>query len=122
GAELLDRRHEIGGVETELGFFTAALFPSAESTRGQLDAHSSRRRDLHLLGDLEQHIDLAQLLEHDEHLMAELLSHEGEAHELLILVAVADDEVIGLLTQTENRLELRLAAALEPDAVRLAEL
>ena len=54
--------------------------------------------------------------------MSELLAHEGEAHELLVLVAVADDQVIGVLGQAEHRLQLRLAAALEADAVRLAEL
>ena len=42
----------------------------------------------------EQHIQLAQLLEHDEHLVSELLAHQGEAHELLVLVAVADDDVL----------------------------
>ena len=78
--------------------------------------------DAQLVGDLEQHVDLAQLLEHDEHLVAELLAHEGEAHELLVLVAVADDEVVGALGEAEDGLELRLAAALEADAVRLAEL
>ena len=70
----------------------------------------------------EQHVDLAQLLDHDEDLMAELLAHEGEAHELLVLVAVADDEMIGVLGEAEHRLQLGLAAALEADAVRLAEL
>ena len=44
---------------------------------------------------LEQHVELAQLLEHDEDLVPELLAHEGQAHELLVLVAVADDEVVG---------------------------
>ena len=78
--------------------------------------------DAHLVGHLEQHVDLAQLLDHDEHLVAELLAHEGEAHELLVLVAVADDQVVGVLGEAEHRLQLRLAAALEADAVRLAEL
>ncbi len=70
----------------------------------------------------QQHVDLAQLLDDDEHLVAELLAHEGEAHELLVLVAVADDEVLGALGQPEHRLQLGLGAALEADAVLAAEL
>ena len=121
GAQLVDRLHELRGVEPELRLLAAALLPAAEAARRELDAHAGRRRHAHLVGDLEQHVDLAQLLDHDEDLMPELLAHEGEAHELLVLVAVADDQVLGVLGEAENRLQLRLAAALEADAVRLAE-
>ena len=53
--------------------------------------------------------------------MPEPLAHEGEAHELLVLVAVANDEMVGALRQREHSLQLRLGPALEPDARRLAE-
>src|SRR6185503_14548101 len=85
-------------------------------------ADAGRWRDLHLVRDLEEDVDLAQLLEDDEDLVAKLLAHEGEAHELLVLVAVADDDVIGRLGEAEDGLELGLAAALQADPVRLAEL
>ena len=54
--------------------------------------------------------------------MAQLLAHQGEAHELFVLVAVADDEVVGRLRNAENCLELRLAATLQSHTVRLAKL
>ena len=54
--------------------------------------------------------------------MPELLPHESETHELLVLVTIADDEVVGRLGDTKDRLELRLAAALQTDAMRFAEL
>ena len=76
----------------------------------------------HLLGDLQQHVELAHLLDDDEHLVAEALAHEREAHELLVLVSVADDQVVGALAQREHGLQLRLGPALEADARRLAEL
>src|SRR5690348_5838763 len=119
--QLVDRRHEIGGVQAELGLLAAALLPPAEAPRRKLDAHASRRLDLHLVRDLKQHIDLAQLLENDEHLMPELLAHEGEAHELFVLVAIAHDDVVGRLRQSEYCLQFRLAAALEPDSMGLPE-
>src|SRR2546423_11861697 len=120
--QLLDGGDEVRRVETELRLLAAALLPAPEAARRQFDPHASCRRDVHFIRDLQQHVDLAQLLEDDEHLMAELLAHEGEAHELLVLVAIADDEVVCRLGETEDGLELRLASALEADAVRFAEL
>ena len=118
----VDRLHELRGVEPELRLLAAALLPASEAARRQLDADAGRRRHAHLVRHLEQHVDLAQLLDHDEDLVSELLAHEGEAHELLVLVAVADDQVIGVLGEPEHRLQLRLAAALESHLMRLAEL
>src|SRR5689334_17430529 len=54
--------------------------------------------------------------------MAQLLSHQRETHELLVLVSVAADEMIGVLGKAQHCLELGLAAALEPDARRFPEL
>ncbi len=121
-AELLDGLHELRRVEPELRLLAAALRPPAESARGELDAHARRGRHLHLVGHLQQHVDLAQLLDDDEHLVAELLPHQGEAHELLVLVTVAHDHVVGVLGEPEHRLQLRLAPTLETHAVRGAEL
>ncbi len=54
--------------------------------------------------------------------MAELLTHQGEPHVFLVLVAVAHDEVPGVVVQRQYCLQLRLAAALEADTVCRAEL
>src|SRR4051812_43123920 len=120
--ELVDRLHELRGVEPELRLLAAALLPPAEAARRELDAHARLGRDAHLVGDLQQHVDLAELLDDDVDLMPELLAHEGEAHELLVLVAVADEQVVGVLGEAENGLELRLAPALEADLMLLPEL
>src|SRR3954452_24104267 len=97
GTKLLDRGHEVGRVQTELGFFATAFFPAAEAPRRELDANACGRGDLHLLGNLKQDVDLAQLLEYDEDVVSELLTHERQPHELLVLVPVAHDNVIGRL-------------------------
>src|SRR5688572_20381070 len=119
--QLVDQPDELGGAQTELGFLTSALRPPSRAFRVELDAHSSRRVNSQLVGYFEKDIHFAQLLEHDEDLMPERLTHEGKAHELLVLVPVADDHVIGVLRQSEHCLELRLAAALQSNAGRLAE-
>src|SRR5215210_4739743 len=54
--------------------------------------------------------------------MSELLTHQSEPHELLVLVTVADDHVVRVLGEAQNRLKLRLAAAFEPHSGRFAEL
>src|SRR5829696_5082764 len=122
GAELVNRLHELRGVEAELRFLAPALLPPPEPARRELDANPGRRRDSELVGDREQHVDLAQLLDDDEYLVPELLPHQGEAHELLVLVAVADDEMLGAFRESQHGLQLRLGAALEAHAVLVAEL
>ena len=54
--------------------------------------------------------------------MAQLLADERQSHELVVLVAVADDQVIGLLGQRDHGLQFRLGSAFESDAVWLPEL
>ncbi len=69
------------------------------------------RLDVHLGGHLEQHVELAQLLEHDHHRVAQLLADQGEAHELLVLVAVADDQVCAV---DSLRPSTAISSGLEP--------
>src|SRR5690606_36156513 len=121
GLELVDHPHELGRVQPELAALARGLGPAAGARRGELDPDARDRVDVHLLGHAEDRRDLARLLDHDDDLVPELLAHEREADELLVLVAVADDQVVRPLRQREDRLELRLAADLEADAVRLAE-
>ena len=121
-AQLVDDSNELARAESELRLLAAALRPAPMALGGQLDAHARLRRHAHLVGNTQQHIELTFLLDDDEHLVAELLAHEGEAHELLVLVAVADDHVIRRFAEREHGLQLRLAAALDADAVRRAEL
>ncbi len=121
-AEPVDELHELHRVEPELRFLPGALRPPSGALGRELDADAARRRHPELVGDLEQHVDLAELLDDDEHTVADLLPHEGEPHELVVLVAVADDDVLRALGHREHRLQLRLRAALQTDAVRLAEL
>ena len=69
----------------------------------QLDADAAVGVDAHLVGGLQQHVDFAHLLDHDEDLVSEALAHEGQPHELLVLVSVADDHVVGALATARAR-------------------
>src|SRR5688500_12287836 len=118
----VDELHELRRVESELRLLATTLRPAPRTLGDELDADPRDRHDAEVVGGLQQDVELAQLLEHNEHLVTELLAHEGEAHELLVLVAVADDHVIGGLRQGEHGLQFRLRPALETDAVRVTEL
>ena len=120
--QLVDDLHELGGAQAELRLLAAGLRPAAAALGAQLDAHPAFGLHAHLLRDLQQHVELADLLDDDEHLVTEPLAHEGEPHELFVLVAVADDEMVGALPQREHGLQLRLRSALETNPGRLAEL
>ena len=120
--QAIDELHELCGAQSEFRFLAAALRPTSRPFGVQLDAHASRGIYTELVRDFEQHVDFTQLLDDDEHLVTELLPHESEAHELLVLVAIAHDEVIGVLGEREHRLKLGLAAALEANARVLSEL
>src|SRR5690606_7359073 len=121
GLEAVEHARELRRVQTELAPLAGGLRPAAGAGRRQLDAYARRRLDVGPLRDLEQCLDLARLLDDDQDLVPELLADQREAEVLLVLVAVADDEVVGPLGHREHRLQLRLAADLEADAVTLAE-
>src|SRR5690606_16409448 len=112
GLEAVEHARERRRVQTELD-------PAA----GGLEAMACARGrvDLGPLRDLEKCLDLARLLDDDQDLVPVLLADQREAEVRLVLVAVADDEGVGPLGHREHRLQLRLAADLEADAVTLAE-
>ena len=121
GLQLVEQADELNGRQAELRFFAATLGPAPRSFGRQLDPYADRRGDSHFGGDLQQDIELVGLFEDNHHGVAELLADQGEAHELLVLVAVADDQPAAALIQAQYRHQLGLRPALEPHAVGCAE-
>ena len=115
-AQLVDELHELCSAQAEFRFLTTALCPATRAFGMQLDAHAGGGIHSKLICHLKQNVDLAELFDDDEYFMPKLLPHEGETHELLILVSVAHNEMIGVLCKSKNRLQLGLAAALETNA------
>ena len=120
--QLVEEPHQLHRREPELRALAAALGPAARALGRQLDPDPRGRSHAHLVGHLEQDVQLVELLQHDHHGVAQLLAHQGQPHVLLVLVAVADDEMPGVLVEAQHRLELGLAPALEANAVGRAEL
>jgi hypothetical protein len=97
----------------------SAHFP--EPVEASFDPYADRRHDAHFAGHPQQKVDFVDLLDDDEDGVAELLPHQRETDELLVLVAVTDDDVVGTLAEREDSLELGLAADFEADSVRATE-
>jgi hypothetical protein len=122
GRELAHDREDLVGGEAELGALAARALPAAAAAAVQLGAHADLRDgDPVLLGeDVEVAADLAGALEHDDHVVPELSGVEGHAHELAVLVAVADQQRLLERRLGERQQQLRLAAGLEAVAGALA--
>ena len=89
-------------------------------SRGELRAEPDHRLDAHLLPELEELRQLGELLDDDDDLAPELSAEEREAEELLVLVAVADRERLGVGVHPEHHEQLALRARLEAVVVRRA--
>jgi len=111
--QAIEEAHELDGPESELGCLPAALGPSSGALGGELDADAEGRDHPHLSRHGQNRVEFRHRLEHDEHTMTQALSHEGQSHELLVLVSIAHNHMIGALSQPQNGLQLRLAPALQ---------
>ena len=121
GGELVDHLHQLRRAQAEFRFLAARLRPPSAAFCMELDAHASPRRHAHLGRHLQQHVELAHLLDHDEHIVPEPLPHQGETHELFVFIPVADNQVVGAFGECQHSLKLRLGTAFESNAGRLAK-
>ncbi len=116
----LHRVDELGDGEPELREVAGRALPLPRAARRELRAQADHGLDAHLVGEAQELRELGELLDDDDDLAAELAAEEGEAQELLVLVAVADGERLGVGVHAEDDEELALRARLEPVVVRRA--
>ncbi len=114
GAEAFDHREQLRCGQAELGTLATGIGPFGRCQRRQAHSQADLRGQLELVGLLDHQSDLGLLLDDDEHLVAELLTHQGQADELAILVAIADDGA-ALRCQRQHGHQLRLGARLQAD-------
>jgi len=111
--ELLDGKEDLGGVEAELGVVAGGGGPLALAAGLELHAKADEGLHAGLLRDLDDAVDLGELLDDDDDLLAQLATEEGEPHVVVVLVAVADDEALGALVHGQGDHQLGLGAGLE---------
>ena len=106
---------EFGAVEAELAVVSAGFFPLAAAGTCQLDANADVRAHADTAGKFHHQMEFVHLLDDDENLLAHLLREEGELDKILVLVAVADDEGVGIVHIGKHRVEFGLGTGLETD-------
>ena len=120
--EILEGFQDLGQGQAELGSKAGARLPSARAARRELDPHADRRPDVQLLAVAHDRLELGELLDDRDHLLADLAGEHGHLDEFVVLEAVADDRRIGGFGQGEHGQQLGLRAGLDPEMVRLAEI
>ena len=65
-------------------------------------------------------LQLLEFLDHDDDRLAELAAEQGDADESAVLVAVADDQALGVLVHRERGDQFRFAARFESEMKFLA--
>ncbi len=99
--------------EAELGVLAPGLGPLARALGHEAHAQADHRIDAHVLGDAGDGPDLGELLGDEDDLLAELAPEQRGADEVVVLVAVADDERLVVGVHREAREDLGLAADLD---------
>ncbi|MCY1401181.1 hypothetical protein D9M71_162930 [compost metagenome] len=113
-AEAFDHRQQLRRGQAELGLFATGIRPFRRGQRGQPHAQADLRQHADGGRFLDHQLNLGLLLDHDEHVVAELLPHQRQLDELAVLVAVADDGA-ALRRQRQHRQQLGLGAGFQAD-------
>ena len=118
--EAVESFEEFGTVEPELRSIAAGRFPFACGAGSELDADAQIGAHAHLFGRAGNDVQFGELLDDEKDAFAHLLRQEGEFDEVLVLMAVADDERFGVHVGGQDRVEFGLRAAFETEVVLLA--
>ncbi len=117
GAEPLDGGHGLGGREAELRAVAGRLDPLAGTFGREARAYADHRTDLELARGAQNGLELADLIDDDDHLAAELLRQQRRLDVGAIFVAVAEDQRLGVVLEGEGDEQLRLRAGLDAEVV-----
>ena len=101
-------RENLGEGQAEFRAEPGTRFPAAGAAGRQLGADADHRPDLQLLGVADDRLQLGELLDHGDDLLADLAGQHGHLDELVVLEAVADDRRVHAVGQRQHRQQLRL--------------
>ena len=120
--EVVDRFEHLGQGQAELAAEAGRVLPAAGAARGQLDAHADDRTDLPLLGVADDGLQLGELLDDGDDVLADLAGQDGHLDELVVLEAVADDRRFGAAVgHGQDGEQFGLGTGLQTEVERLAE-
>ncbi len=121
GLERVDKIDKLRRGQAKHAAVAAGAVPVAADTDAGLDAHTDDRLDAHLATTGNDDRNLGGRFD-DEHAGKTKFDRgQAEINELLVLVAVADDQAAGLFERRQCNDDLRLAAHFEAVLVARAE-
>ncbi len=120
-AEVFEGFHDLGDEEAELGADAAGLLPAASAFGGEFHADADGRFDVVELGVFDDELQLAELLDHGDDVLADLGREDDGFDEFIVLEAVADDGGFVVAYQGHHREQLGLGTGFDTEAVFAAE-
>ena len=118
--EHLQGHQQLGAVESELRGVAAALAPLAAAVACQLDADAQVGAHAQLLGRLGNDLQFGQFLDDEEDALAHLLCQQSQFDEVLVLVAVADDEAVAVHVGGQHGMQFGLGAGFQSQVIAFA--
>ena len=115
GLQALHRGHHLRRGEAELRPVAGGLHPLAGALRAEARPHADHGPDVELAARGQDGVELGHAVHGDDDLAPELLGEERRLDEGLVLVAVAEDEGLGVVVHGQGHQELGLAARLDAE-------
>src|SRR5205823_8229355 len=122
GFQHLAGRDQIGGVETELRVLTTAGRPFAGTFAVQADANPDHRLDADFFRGFDRLFELLEFFNDDDNELAKFPAEQCDSNKRLVLVAVADDQTLGVLVHRERGDQFRFAARFQSEMELLASI
>ena len=121
-AQPVHRRHDLGGRQAELRAVARRLHPLAGALGRQPGADADHGAQVQVGRRGQDRLQLAHPVDRDHDAAPELLREQRGLDERAVLVAVAQDQRLGVLLQRQRDQQLRLRPGLDPEVERAAVL
>src|SRR5262249_4948719 len=120
--EIFERFEHFRERQAELRAETRARFPPSGAAGRQLDAHADRRPDIELLAVADDRLELGELLDDRNYLLADFSSEHRHFDEFIVFESVTHNGRVGCLSKGKHGQKLRLRAGFNAEVIRLAEI
>src|SRR6476469_6757673 len=111
---------EIDGIESKLRVLASTGGPFARAFAGQTDTNANERFNPNFLGGPNGLLQFFQLLNYNDDLFVQFAPQQGDPNKSRILVAIANNQTLGVLVQGQGSDQFRLASCLQAKVKRLA--
>ena len=119
-SQSVDSFQQFARVQAKLAVVAARLFPFSAARARQFDADSDVRTHTDPLCKAGNQVQFVELFHNEKYSASHLLRQQSQLHIVLVLVSIADNEIVLIDIRSEHSVQLRLRAGLQPDVEFLA--